>query len=476
MRSALKGHILRKRQRLKQEIEQEAIEKRIKRERELKQIQDAMTLDQIKEQLNALERKLTNLRDEKHSLFVQLKQVLSEDSSRKKQAVIEGQKKSLDTNCSAPQPTHQAAITPNQGTATRSTGPTNLHKQEPIPQTPQQTPVSLHKPLARMPAQVGQSPIRAAETIHMFNKHNSSNIPIQLTSRSQNQPRQSLTLEPKLSQTSSPIKASHLASLAQADQIAYLNPTNLSRKDLDINRSRHILAAGLRGPIANVSPLDMRGPYNPLDFTQSRNQAHVNTNRYSYLMDLQHNRLPAPPNHDSNVLSATKRPYGSLNFNEPILDARKRPNTNSYPDSYPTIAQNIPNLAAYKSLSNHTGNLQSSHIEQMFASDPNFLRASSFRPELRQFADPSNEHIRNQMRFNPSNTSAFYPVIPNSHLLSGPLHNSLCNTAPSSQAYLNSTGHMNLQLNPGDQSRFIGPYNFQRKPFHQNNGSYQNNK
>lgn len=85
MRGALRNHIIRKRQRLKQELEQEAIEKRLRREKELKRVQDAMTLDQIKEQLSALEKKLETLRDEKHHLFVQLKQLLSEENTRRKQ-------------------------------------------------------------------------------------------------------------------------------------------------------------------------------------------------------------------------------------------------------------------------------------------------------------------------------------------------------------------------------------------------------
>lgn len=93
MRDALRVHIVRKRQRLKQELEQDAIEKRLKREKELKQLQDAMTLDQIKEQLSMLEKRLDTLKDEKHNLFVQLKQVLNEDNTRQKQHESEQQKK-----------------------------------------------------------------------------------------------------------------------------------------------------------------------------------------------------------------------------------------------------------------------------------------------------------------------------------------------------------------------------------------------
>lgn len=89
MKGALKNHIMRKRQRLKQEMEQDAIEKRLKKEREQQRRQDAMTLDQIKEQLAALEKKLNNLKDEKHNLFAQLKKVLNEEVARQKQREAE---------------------------------------------------------------------------------------------------------------------------------------------------------------------------------------------------------------------------------------------------------------------------------------------------------------------------------------------------------------------------------------------------
>lgn len=116
MRGALRNHIIRKRQRLKQELEQEAIEKRLKRERELKRVQDAMTLDQIKEQLSSLEKKLEVLRDEKRHLFVQLKQLLSEDNNRRKQ---------LDDS----QPTAVTTATINSTYSTTTTTTTALQYQ-----------------------------------------------------------------------------------------------------------------------------------------------------------------------------------------------------------------------------------------------------------------------------------------------------------------------------------------------------------
>lgn len=84
MRDALRHHIMRKRQRLKQELEQDAIERRMKKERELKKQQDAMTLDQIREHLSTLEKRLECLKEEKNNLFMQLKQVMNEDSSNQR--------------------------------------------------------------------------------------------------------------------------------------------------------------------------------------------------------------------------------------------------------------------------------------------------------------------------------------------------------------------------------------------------------
>ena len=102
MKGPLRTHIIRKRRRLKQEQEQDAIEKRLKKEKELKRIQDAMTLDQIKDRLAALEIKLQTLKDEKHDLFVQLKQVLSEDNSKRKQNEAEAQKRQKLSNEKVP--------------------------------------------------------------------------------------------------------------------------------------------------------------------------------------------------------------------------------------------------------------------------------------------------------------------------------------------------------------------------------------
>ncbi len=65
------------------EQEQDAAIARHKREAEAKRQQQTTTLEEIKDQLVMLERKLTDLKAEKHQLFLQLKKVLNEDENRR---------------------------------------------------------------------------------------------------------------------------------------------------------------------------------------------------------------------------------------------------------------------------------------------------------------------------------------------------------------------------------------------------------
>lgn len=61
-------------------------EERQRRERER---QDVMTLSETKTQITELETRLAELKEEKHQLFKQLKKVLHEDDSRRRQLVKE---------------------------------------------------------------------------------------------------------------------------------------------------------------------------------------------------------------------------------------------------------------------------------------------------------------------------------------------------------------------------------------------------
>ncbi len=72
---------------LAQCIEQEAEveEERLRKEREARDRQDAMTLGETREQIQLLNTKLEELKNEKQQLFLRLKKVLNEDENRKKQ-------------------------------------------------------------------------------------------------------------------------------------------------------------------------------------------------------------------------------------------------------------------------------------------------------------------------------------------------------------------------------------------------------
>ncbi|KAF5275439.1 hypothetical protein FQA39_LY06896 [Lamprigera yunnana] len=89
MWKALKIHIQRERARKKQEREAEVEEERLRKEREAREQQDVMTLGETREQIQQLEGKLQQLKEEKHQLFLQLKKVLNEDDNRRRQLVKE---------------------------------------------------------------------------------------------------------------------------------------------------------------------------------------------------------------------------------------------------------------------------------------------------------------------------------------------------------------------------------------------------
>lgn len=85
LRGALKSFIIKERQRKKEEYEAEVEEERRRKEREARERQDVMTLGETREQITKLDQKLTELRNQKQQLFLQLKKVLNEDENRKKQ-------------------------------------------------------------------------------------------------------------------------------------------------------------------------------------------------------------------------------------------------------------------------------------------------------------------------------------------------------------------------------------------------------
>jgi TolA-binding protein len=67
------------------ELEADAEVERQRKERERQQKQHVLTLSETKDQICHLESRLSELKDEKHQLFLQLKKVLNEDETRKRQ-------------------------------------------------------------------------------------------------------------------------------------------------------------------------------------------------------------------------------------------------------------------------------------------------------------------------------------------------------------------------------------------------------
>lgn len=91
---ALKRYILLEREKKKQEQEQDKAQERLRKERELrkrKEEEDSLTLEQTKEQLLQLERRLAELKQDKHGLFSELKKVLHQENEMRQRAQMKEQ-------------------------------------------------------------------------------------------------------------------------------------------------------------------------------------------------------------------------------------------------------------------------------------------------------------------------------------------------------------------------------------------------
>ncbi|XP_065284637.1 ezrin-like [Dermacentor albipictus] len=143
MWAALKKHIMRQREKQKQEQEADAATERRRGERELKRRQDEMTLEEVREELQQMEKKLAALKEEKHKLFVQLKKVLQEDDARKRALEKKADKMAaLDRHYRQQQPQnaatkqHVAAGTPHLHIQERNGAHSTYELPLPIPQNP----------------------------------------------------------------------------------------------------------------------------------------------------------------------------------------------------------------------------------------------------------------------------------------------------------------------------------------------------
>ncbi|ODM87203.1 G protein pathway suppressor 2, partial [Orchesella cincta] len=88
MWESLKSQIVRERQRKQQG---RCRGRKTTKGTERQQKQDSMTLSETREQIAALEGRLSELKDEKHQVFMQLKKVLNEDEVRKRQLISQEQ-------------------------------------------------------------------------------------------------------------------------------------------------------------------------------------------------------------------------------------------------------------------------------------------------------------------------------------------------------------------------------------------------
>ncbi|XP_042902871.1 G protein pathway suppressor 2 [Parasteatoda tepidariorum] len=89
MWAALKSHIMKQREKKKQELEADAVVEQLRREQEKERKQNAMTLEGIKEQITEYEKRLLCFKNMKHELFLSLKRVLNDDEVRRNEEIKE---------------------------------------------------------------------------------------------------------------------------------------------------------------------------------------------------------------------------------------------------------------------------------------------------------------------------------------------------------------------------------------------------
>ncbi|XP_030560106.1 G protein pathway suppressor 2 isoform X2 [Drosophila novamexicana] len=86
LRGSLKGFILADRKRRQEEYERQCEELRLRREREARERENNLSLADTRSEISRLDEQVADLYNKKHQLVVQLKKVLNDDETRKKQA------------------------------------------------------------------------------------------------------------------------------------------------------------------------------------------------------------------------------------------------------------------------------------------------------------------------------------------------------------------------------------------------------
>ncbi|KAH8370686.1 hypothetical protein KR093_004678 [Drosophila rubida] len=88
LRGSLKGFILADRQRRQEEYERQVEELRVRREQEARERENSLSLEDTRGQITRLDEQLVDLHQKKHQLVVQLKKVLNDDETRKKNELL----------------------------------------------------------------------------------------------------------------------------------------------------------------------------------------------------------------------------------------------------------------------------------------------------------------------------------------------------------------------------------------------------
>ncbi|KAF5304919.1 hypothetical protein FQR65_LT00803 [Abscondita terminalis] len=146
-----------------QEREAEVEEERLRKEREAREQQDVMTLGETREQIQQLEGKLQQLKEEKHQLFLQLKKVLNEDDNRRRQLVKESNDMLTIQAIPSTGLVHQQLFIPQSvprvtALAQQSFKAVNKRPRSPSPQPPPAPPTTIyHQGYAYKPPNVGNT-------------------------------------------------------------------------------------------------------------------------------------------------------------------------------------------------------------------------------------------------------------------------------------------------------------------------------
>lgn len=457
MRDALRTHIIRKRQRLKQELEQDAIEKRLKRERELKQLQDAMTLDQIKEQLSVLETKLETLKDEKHNLFIQLKQVLNEDSNRRKQNESDHKKKSEETQNLVSDDSNSSSInSTSAANSLRQSDISSLNNNLPkvdLNSAPQRRPTARHTPPRIQPCNTTRPNLLTyAVNSGPYFGSPLSQIPLIYPAQQSNLPRQNFGMKP-------------------------MHP------ELHVASSKTPLLSG---------PMQELIPPTPLNFGNQQRIQVQNLNSRPFLMDIP---MSLEANHQSGMKAIVggKRSLSVADFSDSIDErspVRKVSNNFMYPNSNQFMLDNvpshgIPNLSHYNLLNPTPSSLPIGSIGVSVPSpSTNLIQQTIPRKQL------SHQLSNFDYMISPSKPgvmtpglNSFYPTHPSLIPQTSPypgIDGDLKHFAPPyyslAQQYSTTSRHNNLPLLQAEHnSQYLTAanltYNTSRKPPHKNHFS-----